>query len=50
LALAWQDPAHHSHSLLQIGSNSGSEMLLGLLLAGKLLGLIKEGCVSLCSS
>lgn len=38
MARAWKAPAEHAVGLLKIGSSSGSEMLLGLLLAGKLLG------------
>lgn len=34
LRAAWQDPKNNASALLTIGSSSGSEMLLGLLLAG----------------
>ena len=39
---AWQDPVQNAGALLCVGSNSGSEMLLGLLLAGKLLDNSKK--------
>lgn len=42
MALAWRDPEAHAAELLDIGNNSGSEMLLGLLLAGKLLGKLSS--------
>ena len=34
MAAAWEDPAAGAAALLQIGNNSGTEMLLGLLCAG----------------
>lgn len=37
---AWHDPVNNAGALLGVGSNSGSEMLLGLLLAGRVLGEI----------
>lgn len=37
LAEAWADPADCAQALLSVGSNSGSEMLLGLVLAGSLI-------------
>ncbi len=37
LAEAWADPADCAQGLLSVGSNSGSEMLLGLVLAGNLI-------------
>lgn len=36
MARAWADPARCAPELLSVGSNSGSEMLLGLLLAAKI--------------
>lgn len=35
MAKAWSDPDRYAEDLLSVGSNSGSEMLLGLLLADK---------------
>lgn len=40
MAGAWEDPAAGAADLLQIGSNSGTEMLLGLLCAGAALDLL----------
>ncbi|MBQ6839205.1 MAG: DUF2877 domain-containing protein [Oscillospiraceae bacterium] len=37
MAAAWADPAASAADLMEIGSNSGTEMLLGLLCAGTLL-------------
>jgi len=37
LADAWADPAECAQALMSVGSNSGSEMLLGLVLAGSLI-------------
>lgn len=34
MAAAWEDPAAGAAALIQVGSNSGTEMLLGLLCAG----------------
>lgn len=42
MAAAWADPAVGSAELVQIGNNSGSEMLLGLLCAGSVLSDLQK--------